>query len=102
MWPIVYFCVFIGFMALMFTSMSAPAGTQRGFPEAFKYVFILHLFTMLLMFVLMTTYVVHAFKTDLIPNDRRVLWVVVLLFGGFIACPIYWYLFLWRPGNQDA
>jgi len=65
-------------------------------------VFVLHLFTMLSMFVLMTIYVVHAFKTDLIPNDRRVLWVVVLLFGGIIACPIYWYLFMWRPGKQAA
>lgn len=94
-WPIVYMCFFVASMAYFF--IAADSQEPAGLPELFKYVFILHLLTILLMFVLLTVYIVHAYRTDLVPNDKKVLWVVILFFGNFIAIPIYWYLYMWRP-----
>jgi len=99
-WPFIYFFLFIAFMFFTFISISGAAG-RKGPPAGFLLIFPLHLLTMLLMFVLIALYVIHAFRTDLIAEDRRVLWVIVLLFGGLIAGPIYWYLYLWRPLSND-
>ncbi len=99
-WPILYFVLFMGFMAFAFASIGS-GGKGKPF-EAFWLIFPLHIATMLLMFALTATYVVHAFRTDRIAGDKRVLWVVVLFLGNMIAFPIYWYLYLWRPEEVFA
>ena len=100
-WPIVYFFMFLGFMFISFSTIAAHAGKPPSF-DAFRYIFPLHLLTMLLMFVLTALYVVHAFRTDRIAEDKRVLWVVILFFGNMVAFPIYWYLYLWRPSATST
>ena len=100
-WPIVYFCLFVGFMFFSFSAMTASTPKPPSF-DLFKYVIPLHLLTMLLMFALTAVYVIHAFRTDRIADNQRVLWVVVLFFGNMIAFPIYWYLYLWRPSAASS
>jgi len=95
-WPIIYMGLFFGFIGYFFVAASQGNNASE-FPATFKYLFLLHLLTILLMFTLIAVYVIHAYRTDLIENERRVLWVVILFFGNMIAFPIYWYLYLWRP-----
>jgi hypothetical protein len=85
-WPIVYFVLFAAF--LMFTFATIGTKPQGATFDLFRYVFVLHLLTILLMFALTTVYIVHAFRTDRIAEDKRVLWVVILFFGDMIAFPI--------------
>jgi hypothetical protein len=73
------------------------AHTPAGPPALFQYIFLPHIFTMLLTFVLVAFYIVHVFKNRALKDDRRVLWAVVLFMGGIVAAPIYWWLFIWRP-----
>ncbi len=80
-WPIVYMGLFIAAMAYSFIVAGPP--DPEGFGELFKYI-------------------VHAYRTDLVPADKKVLWVVILFFGNFIAIPVYWYLYMWRPLKNPA
>jgi hypothetical protein len=91
-WPIAYFIFFMGFMVYAFSQVGSKSTPFAGF----WFIFPLHFATILLMFALGAIYVIHAFRTDRIAEDRRVLWVVTLFFGNMIAFPIYWYLYLWR------
>ena len=100
-WPIIYGCLFLGFILYTFSLADTPAPAGSGFPVMFKYLFILHVLTMLLMFVLMVIYIVHAFRTDLVPNDKKAIWVIALFFGSVVAMPIYWYFYMWRPLHQN-
>lgn len=103
LWPPVYFVIFFTFLILTFVGMeSKSAHVAAGFPIAFGIFFVAHLLTMLMMMGLLIAFIVHAFKTDLIPQDKKVLWVVILFFGGLVACPIYWYLYVWRPLRPPA
>lgn len=90
-WPIIYMGVFMAFMVLMVFSTHHPGGN---FPE---YFIVVHLLTMMLMFILMTIYVIHVFRTDLVAGDKKVLWLIIIFFGNLVAFPIYWYLYWWRP-----
>ena len=99
-WPPIYFCLFLCFIAFSFASINDHHGA---FPrtDLFLYVFPLHLFTMILMFALTAVYVVHAFRSDEVAQDRRVLWVIILFFGSMFAFPIYWWFYM-RPSRLTA
>ena len=99
-WPIVYFMLFIAFMA--FTVATFPSKPGGSFPVAlFRYIFPLHFLTILLMFALTAVYVIHVFRSDQLPSDRRIMWVIVLLFGNIVAFPIYWWIYM-RPGARGG
>jgi hypothetical protein len=93
-WPLIYMGVFMAFMILMVFSIQDTGGR---FPDALKYILVLHLLTMILTFVLLAVYVIHVFRTDLVVGDRKLLWVIILIFGNLLAFPIYWYFYWWRP-----
>jgi hypothetical protein len=92
LWPFVYMGLFMASIA--FSGFIRPPGTDE--PGIFRYIFPLHCLTMLLIFALIAIYIFHAFKTDRIDNDKRVLWVVILFLGNMVAFPVYWYLYMWR------
>ncbi len=97
LWPILYMGIFFGVLAFTFVRFaSASAAHPAEAPVFFLALFPLHFLTILLQFALIAIYVIHAFRTDRIENDKRVLWVVVLFLGNMLAFPIYWYLYLWR------
>jgi len=45
-------------------------------------------------------YIKNVFKNERISQDKKALWVVVLFLGGFVAMPIYWYLYIWKEPKQ--
>jgi len=96
-WPPVYFCLFMSFIAFSFMSFGRGPGKPPPL-DLFRFIFPLHILTMLLMFVLTAVYVVHAFRTDEITADKRTLWVIVLFFGNMLAFPVYWWFHL-RPSR---
>jgi hypothetical protein len=99
-WPPIYFCLFLSFMAFTFVSFGSHAAKPPGI-DLFRYIFPLHLLTMLLMFALTAVYIVHAFRTDELAQDKRMLWVIILFLGSMFAFPIYWWFYL-RPSRHNS
>jgi hypothetical protein len=94
-WPVVYFMAFLAFMFTAFTLR------DEGLMDTlFGYVFVAHAMTMLLGIGLLAFYVVHLFKNDSMPSDQRLLWMLVLFLGNFLAFPVYWYLHVWRGADR--
>ena len=99
LWPFVY-------MVLFFASFFGEA-TGHGQPDSmpifgtFEAMMTLHLATMALMMGLLVFYVVHAFKNPQLASDKRLLWVVVLFFGSFIAGLVYWWFYVWPTSKQS-
>lgn len=100
-WPPVYFCLFLAFIAFSFSSIANHPGGGTPRIDLFAYVIPIHLLTMLLMFALTAVYVVHAFRSDEVAQDRRVLWVIILFFGNMFAFPVYWWFYM-RPSRPVA
>ena len=95
LWPIVDLFLLLAFMGYMFA-----VDAKEGY-EAFRYVFVVHIATMMLLFALMATYLIHLFRNDRLAPDRRILWAVVLLLFGVFAFPVYWWLHV-RPGPAET
>ena len=87
--PLAYLIYFIWHVA------SLKPGVQ---PDRmpFEGLFSLHLATMGLILVLTVIYLVIAYRSPDVPNDKRTFWAVVLFMGNAFAFPVFWYLFLWR------
>lgn len=100
-WPLVYFVFFIA-TAFVFVAVQPQLTTpDSGFLAAFKVLIGLHFLTVLWGIGLLVIYIVHLFKTDRVPNDKKALWAVVLFFGNMLAMPVYWYFYIW-PDSEDA
>jgi hypothetical protein len=95
--PIVYAVLFIGGVVVMAaTSFQRRAPSEKPNLGLFAIIFGMHLGVMLLSMVLICFYIIYLFKTERVENDKKALWAVVLFLGGFIAMPIFWYLYIWR------
>jgi hypothetical protein len=93
--PPLYLVTFIVFfISMILTIDKQPA--SGGMPPVFQALMIAHLLTILLMFCLVTFYIFHVFNNNMIPQDKKVLWTILIFMGSFIAMPIYWYLFIWK------
>lgn len=101
MYPIVYFISFMIFiMTTMFSVYSVieePSGI--GSPDMFSivpFIFFFHILTIIISLLLPILYIILALKNERIKSDMRIIWVLIILFGGMIAMPIYWYLYVWK------
>src|SRR5687768_15443143 len=96
--PLIYMALFFASFALM-----AAVGPEKNpIFNNFGIFMVIHLGVILLMFALLAFYIVFLFKTNAVKTELKALWAVVLFFGGPIAMPIYWYLYVWRADTAPA
>lgn len=100
-WPILYMLFFMCAIFGMMMSDFSGGGHSSGAPTIMMIILPLHFLTMLEIFVLLVIYIVHVFKTERVPQDKKALWAVVLFLGNMIAMPIYWYLYIWKQPEES-
>lgn len=95
-WPIIYMFLFIGSIFVMMATFFVGNSPSNEPPIIMMVIFPLHFFTMFEIFVLIAIYMFFLFKTDVVPQDKKALWAVVLFLGNIISMPIFWYLYVWK------
>ena len=96
-WPIIYIFLFFVVVLLQIFMMSlATQAPPEEIPLFFKIIFPLHFLTMIWIVSLIAFYIWHIFRTDLVPQDKKALWAVVIFLGNVLAMPVYWYLYIWK------
>lgn len=95
-WPILYMLLFMGSMFIMMITMFTNPPTSNEPPMIMLVLFPLHFLTIFEIFALLAIYLYYLFKTDVVPQDKKALWAVVLFLGNMISMPIFWYLYVWK------
>lgn len=94
-WPLVYMGVFmLAFFATFFRMAGKHAGA--GPPAMFGTLFAFHCFTMVVIVGLMVFYIVHIVKSTFEKPEMKIIWLILVLMGGMIAMPVYWYMNIWQ------
>lgn len=75
---------------------SRSGAGERLIPIGFLLFFLVHLLTILLMFLLMPLYIILAVQDERHDQTTRIIWVVLFATVGIFANPVYWYLYVWR------
>lgn len=89
-WMPVYMVLFIGFIAstLFLSGRSGSPG------PAFQSVFCLHFLTIVESIGLTFYYAVNVYREPALVGDRKLIWMVIVLMGGFIGQVIYYVLWI--------
>ena len=95
-YPLLFFAIWLGLVVGMFSWGSTDSGEFPAFVGLFLAVFPLHCLTILLGFVLMPFYLIHIIKNPTASETVRIIFGVGVFMFGFIAMPLYYYLFIWR------
>lgn len=102
LWGLLTFLPFIYF--IYFASVVSGLEPAQNAVEAeaeFNSIFRLHVLNMLLIASLIISYIVYLFKTDRVAKDKKALWAVVLFIGNMFAMPVFWFLYVWRPTQEN-
>ena len=99
-WPVAYMFIFMGFFMLTFLGMQSGPDSD-GLPVTFAVIFPLHMLTILGMFALMGTYLYLAVKNPHLPDNMRIIWVILFVTFGMFAMPVYWWVHVWN-GPEDV
>ena len=101
--PWAYLIFFFTFFARHFpTDPGSAAQPPDEFFRNFNTIFRLQLLFMAVWVALLAFYIVHVFRTDRVPADKKALWAVVLFLGNMFAMPVYWYLYIWPKSEAGA
>jgi hypothetical protein len=52
--------------------------------------------------VAFVVFIIDVFTNPAVPNDRRTMWLLVLLFANVLAYTPYWYVIWWRGRPVSA
>jgi len=70
-------------------------------PVGFFFLMTIHMGTILLMTAQMPFYIVLAVKNPHLDQTMMIVWIILFAVVSFFACPVYWYLYIWRK-PKDA
>lgn len=99
LWPPVYLVIFIFMFIQIFFSIMGLGNINE---SSFFILFGMHIVTMLIIFILMAVYLINVYRNVSVDKDKKILWTILILFGGIIAMPIYWYLFIWKEPLEPS
>lgn len=105
--PIVYLVGFVLYMLVMvgamFRDLNDPdPSAMLWFFSSFFLIFGLHMLAVLVTIVQFVVYLVLALQNPRLVGDQRLIWIVVILLGGMLAAPAYWYLQIWKQPPEAA
>jgi hypothetical protein len=91
--PMVYMLFFLTVMSAVFISSWKPS------EELLRRIAMAHILCILLLIGLLIFYIRHVLKNQELRAEQKTFWLVLLLFGGAISMPIYWYLYIFRASH---
>jgi len=101
--PWAYMVFFFSHVMSQFATFPSSSTTPPDqFLREFNTIFRIHILVMALVLGLTAFYIVHLFRTDRVPTDKKALWAVVLLLGNLLAMPFYWYFYVWPKGDGGS
>ena len=62
----------------------------------FVAVFAVHMLTIVLLFLLVTIYIILVVRNEQFDQTTKIAWIVSFCLVTMIAFPVYWYLYVWR------
>lgn len=86
----------LGYMFLGVTFILQTLKERHVGKELFDQIFIVQFATMGLIATLMIFYLLHLYQNTLLVGNSKMRWTLALIFGSFIAMPIYWWRYIYH------
>jgi len=99
-WPLCWILILFAFLFLMaLTDELFQDDTARTHLFLLLPLYMLLVVTVLDILALLVIYAIDLIRNPGLDNEKKALWVAVLVLAPFFAMPAYWYLYVWvgRP-----
>jgi len=95
--PFIFFVAYIvSFFALfvdMFHNMHEFSADTHPFPfENFGTIMVCGILMAVITLTTLIIFIIHALNNKSLPDNERIIWVIVFVFAGMIGFPIYWFM----------
>lgn len=61
-----------------------------------------HVLVTTMSLILLAIFIVHIVKNNQLDETKKLIWVLVVLFGNMIGMPVYWYMHIWRNTTRTV
>jgi len=101
--PYVWVALALGYFLPRLMSFGQPGGisSEVYFP-LFELVWRVSIGVVIAVAVLATVYLLHLYRSDLVPKEKRGSWAWMLVLFGFVLMPVYWYRYVWAAPAKRA
>jgi hypothetical protein len=97
---VLYFIAFaLMFVGVFSTMESGGEPNPTFFIGNFVILFLLIMIAAVLSIGLMIYYIMHITNNSKFDSNQRLMWILIMVFGGMIGFCVYWYLYIWKEDN---
>lgn len=97
-WPLLYVVIVVAILAMIpWGSGDIGAIEESSEYQLLEAMGVVYVITAILMLSLIFNFIWHhIFRGDRVPEEKRILWAVLLVSLNVFALPVFWYLYIWR------
>jgi hypothetical protein len=97
--PFIFWQLFDGILTIIKLSENGDPDPRDIMIEVFAFIFPILMLTFCSL-ALLIFYIVHAVVNKKLPPAEQLLWVLLFIFFGIIAFPVYWVIRIWNNSNK--
>lgn len=93
-WPLAHLSLFTYFF---FSGDNIFPGKE--IPYRVKVLMYLQPYMFFTLATLIVSFIIYALISKKVPKDKKALWASLIIFGGILITPIFWYHYIWKNRN---
>jgi tellurite resistance protein TehA-like permease len=98
----VYLIVFFSFMMQMFRHPHEEDVMAQMMMEHIGGIVAIGLLMGIAHLALLIYFIIHAVNNKRTEGTERIVWILIFIFAGMVGFPIYWYMRIWKDGENIA
>lgn len=102
--PLIFFIAyFITFISFFFTLINqSSSSTVQPLPTAFLPMFVVLFLAVITMLINIVIFLIHAINNKTVTDNERLIWIIMFIFLGFVAFPVYWYMRIYKTSTATS
>lgn len=102
--PLIFFIAyFITFISFFFTLINqSSSSTVQPLPTAFLSMFVVLFLAVITMLINIVIFLIHAINNKTLTDNERLIWIIMFIFLGFVAFPVYWYMRIYKTSTATS
>ncbi len=98
--PLLYIVVFFALFISAFVHIASGGNPGSSFLVFFPTLIVVHFAMILLIFGLIIYYCILVMQNEMLDENKKLLWMVLIIIGNTFALPFYWYFHIYKQGNK--
>ena len=100
LWPPLYILIFIANVVGMIVASSSNTNVTISIMSV-AWIFPLHFLTIILVLALMVFYILYIVRSDTIPEEHRIVWLIAVIIVSIPAMIIFWFMHFWKELREE-